>query len=321
MKHRVIKPVSTAGFLLFVTLVTPSDVARSQGYIDLEAEREAARSTSGQTTASGDASYANSPEAMTADPAMDPAGGIRPYSGQTTTVVPLQVDPTPDGDTAVNTGSMVIQLQQLQEEVRRLTGLVEEQASEIQRLKEQGLERYIDLDRRMAELAVSAGAGAPPGVAGEDTGGGFTFGGSSPRPGDNLAGTGSPAVEPGEEAAYQAAYNHVKARNFSEAVEAFQKFLEQYPLGAFAPNAHYWLGELYLVLDPPDPELARQSFKLLLDQYPENPKVPDALYKLGKVHYLKGNRERSRSYLDRVIAEYPGHPAAQLSRDFLDENF
>ena len=64
-----------------------------------------------------------------------------------------------------------------------------------------------------------------------------------------------------------------------------------------------------------------QNFKLLLDQYPENAKVPDALYKLGKVHFLKGNRERSREYLDQVIRQYSGHPAAQLSRDFLDENF
>ena len=321
MKHRVIKPVFTAGFLLFATLVTPSDGARAQEYIDLEAEREAARSTSGQSTVSGDASYRDSPDVMSPNPVVEPAGGIRPYSGQTTTVVPLQVDPTPDGSSGIDTGSMVIQLQQLQEEVRRLTGLVEEQASEIQRLKEQGLERYIDLDRRMAELAVSAGSVVSPGVAGEEAGGGLTFGGSASRPADNRAGVDSPAAEPGEEAAYQAAYSHVKTRNFPEAVEGFQKFLERFPLGAYAPNAHYWLGELYLVLDPPDPELARQSFKLLLDQYPENPKVPDALYKLGKVHFLKGNRERSRSYLDRVIAEYPGHPAAQLSRDFLDENF
>jgi tol-pal system protein YbgF len=106
-------------------------------------------------------------------------------------------------------------------------------------------------------------------------------------------------------------------------VNSFRAFLEQYPFGRFAPNAHYWLGELYLVAEPPDPELARQSFKLLLDQYPEDPKVPDALYKLGRVHFIKGNRDRSREYLDRVIAQYgdENHPAAQLARDFIDENF
>ena len=79
------------------------------------------------------------------------------------------------------------------------------------------------------------------------------------------------------------------------------------------------MGELYLVVEPVDPEAARQNFQVLLDQYP-NDKVPDALHKLGRVHALKGNEERSREYLDRVIAEYgaDGHPAAQLAQDFID---
>ena len=128
-------------------------------------------------------------------------------------------------------------------------------------------------------------------------------------------------ADPAEEAAYQAAYSYVKSRNFTAAVDAFQDFLGRHPLGAYAPNAHYWLGELYLVVDPSEPELARQNFKLLLDQYPKNAKVPDALYKLGKVHFLKGSRDRSREYLEQVIREYTSHQAAQLARDFLDENF
>jgi tol-pal system protein YbgF len=126
--------------------------------------------------------------------------------------------------------------------------------------------------------------------------------------------------EVGEQEAYQAAYGLVRERQFSEALTAFSEFLNAYPFGRFAPNAHYWLGELYLVVEPVDPEAARQNFQVLLDQYPNDRKVPDALYKLGRVHALKGNAERSRSYLDRVIAEYgaEGHPAAQLAQDFID---
>ena len=73
-----------------------------------------------------------------------------------------------------------------------------------------------------------------------------------------------------------------------------RNFLSNYPFGRYAPNAHYWLGELYLVVEPPDPELARQNFKLLLDQYSADPKVPDALYKLGRVQFIKGNRDSDR---------------------------
>jgi tol-pal system protein YbgF len=124
----------------------------------------------------------------------------------------------------------------------------------------------------------------------------------------------------GEQEAYQAAYGLVRERQFSDALTAFAAFLGEYPFGRFAPNAHYWLGELYLVVEPVDPESARQNFQVLLDQYPNDRKVPDALYKLGRVHALKGNQERSREYLQRVISEYggDGHPAAQLAKDFLD---
>jgi tol-pal system protein YbgF len=97
-------------------------------------------------------------------------------------------------------------------------------------------------------------------------------------------------------------------------------FSSAYPDGRYAPNAHYWLGELFLVIDPPDPEAARQSFMLLLNQYPDNAKVPDALYKLGRVQFIKGNSARAREYLNRVMREYPDSSAARLASDFIDEN-
>jgi len=76
-------------------------------------------------------------------------------------------------------------------------------------------------------------------------------------------------------------------------------------------------------VQPPDLEQARQSFNQLLTQYPTNSKVPDALYKLGRVHFMKGNRDKSREYLDRVINEYgsTNSSAVKLAQDFIDQNF
>jgi len=298
----VAKPVISAGFF---TSALIASFATAQNYIDVEAEREAARRASEATPA---------PSVQQDSGSGYSVSGIKPYAGQTTAAAPMPAV-NPSASQEMNVGSLVIQLQQLQEEVMRLNGLVEQQSAEISRLKQQSLDRYVDLDRRIADIAVG-GSPATVSVASVDGGNNgemLTFGGlESEKP---------PALQPGEESAYQSAYGYVKTKNFSEAVEGFKKFLQKFPYGRYAPNAHYWLGELYLVIDPPEPELARQSFQLLLDQYPNTPKIPDALYKLGKVHYLKGNSERSREYLDRVITGYPGHPAAQLATDFLSENF
>lgn len=246
------------------------------------------------------------------------AAVIRGYSGSTVVVEPVlgaASDPQSAGD-------MVLRLQQLEADIRRLNGMVEEQQRLIRLLSEQSLERYIDMDRRLLALSGQS----------DDTGG--QTNGDSVASGDNRvaadgsavgaqSGSAQVSAEPGEQVAYREAYNLVRSREFATAIEHFNAFLAQYPFGRFAPNAHYWLGELYLVVDPADPELARQNFQLLLDQYPSHAKVPDALYKLGRVHFLKGNPDRAREFFDRVVREFgsQNHPAAQLAQEFLNEQY
>lgn len=215
---------------------------------------------------------------------------------------------------SMDSRSLALRVQQLEEEIRRLNGLVEEQASLLMRLQDQSLERYVEMDRRLAAIGTVDSSVVIEGD--EET--------DSPAPDDTVPSVNVPVavaeVQPGEREAYQSAYGLVRERQFEAAVDAFNTFLASYPFGRFAPNAHYWLGELYLVIEPVDPESARQNFQLLLDQYPNDRKVPDALYKLGRVHALKGNVDRSKEYLNKVIADYGAeqHPAAQLARDFLD---
>jgi len=215
---------------------------------------------------------------------------------------------------SMDSRSLALRVQQLEEEIRRLNGLVEEQASLLMRLQDQSLERYVEMDRRLAAIGTVDSSVVIEGD--EET--------DSPAPDDTVPSVNVPVavaeVQPGEREAYQSAYGLVRERQFEAAVDAFNTFLASYPFGRFAPNAHYWLGELYLVIEPVDPESARQNFQLLLDQYPNDRKVPDALYKLGRVHALKGNVDRSKEYLNQVIADYGSqqHPAAQLAKDFLE---
>jgi tol-pal system protein YbgF len=247
-------------------------------------------------------------------PAAEPAG-VLPYRSADTavntgTARPLSVAPT-------DSRAVVIRVQQLEEEIRRLNGLVEEQASLLARLQDQTLERYVEMDRRLAVLGAAEDAVSAVAATGATEGGVVV----DPQDGGtDTAQAPVPEAQPGEQEAYQSAYGFVRERQFDQALIAFNAFLAAYPYGRYSPNAHYWLGELYLVVEPVDPESARQNFQLLLDQYPADRKVPDALYKLGRVHALKGNEDRSREYLTRVIDEYGAeqHPAAQLAQDFLD---
>lgn len=300
--------------------------ALAQDYVDVEAER------SGRTTSSEPASTAPSttdPYARPSEPYPAPAS-TDPYSVQPSqsypatsyglnnapagaaVTAPSSTAPANVATGGQNMGTLYIQMQQLQQEVMRLNGIVEEQANEVRKLKSQSLERYVDLDKRLS--AIGAGAAATAGSGGS----------AAATPGPSVSAGSSGASElPGEGDAYRGAYSLVRGQQFDKAVDAFQQFLRNYPDGKYAANAHYWLGELYLVIDPPDLEASRQAFTLLLNQYPDNPKAPDAMYKLGKVQFLKGNREKSKEYLERVISKYgnTNSSAVKLARDFLAENF
>lgn len=295
-------------------------MAQAQDYVDVEAER------AGRTSAAAPATSAVPAAPAPADPYARPPASD-PYSVQParsypansygvnsapagTAVVASPSAPAAAGGASQNVGNLFLQVQQLQQEVMRLNGLVEEQANELRKLKDQSLERYVDLDKRLS--AVSGGAVASSGGAGQvvkGSSGSVSLGGGSEIP--------------GEAEAYQSAYSLVRSQQFDQAVDAFTQFLRNYPDGKYAPNAHYWLGELYLVVQPQDLESSRQAFSLLLAQYPDNPKAADAMFKLGKVQYLKGNREKAREYLDRVIRDYgnSNSSAVKLAKAFIDENY
>ena len=281
-------------------LVLPIPAATAQEYIDVEAERRAAQS--GENATGANAGDENATGANAPGGAVSYGIGDIPAEGVTRTL------PPPAPPAADNIGGLFNQVQQLQQEVMRLNGIVEQQAYELRQLKEQSLERYLDIDRRLASGAAlpggaSAAAGAAPAASRQPS-----------------SATAVVAEQPGEAEAYRAAYALVRGQEFDAAVTAFTRFLQNFPDGRYTPNAHYWLGELYLVIEPADPEAARQSFMLLLGQYPDNAKVPDALYKLGRVHYIKGNPDRAREFLDRVRRDYPDSSAAQLAGDFIDQN-
>ncbi len=197
-----------------------------------------------------------------------------------------------------------LQLQTLQQEVMELRGIVEEQGHQLRTLKQQSLDRYIELDRRLA----SGGGDAAPSSKSSSTS-------STP--------SASNAVPMDEIDAYRNAYELVKAKQFPQAIVSFEQFLKKYPTSTYAPNALYWSGELQLVTTPRDLKAAKQAFSTLLQQYPDHSKGPDAMYKLGKVLYLSGDKAASKKILNELIQKHgdSNRSAIKFARQFLQDNF
>jgi len=199
-------------------------------------------------------------------------------------------------------GELFLQLQQLQDEVSRLRGMLEEQQYEIRRLKQESLERYQDLDSRLSGAVAGQGA---PGAA-------IDAGGVPVPPAGQAAASSEPGDPEKEKLYYDAAFDLIKAKDFDKASQAFTAFLRKYPNSRYAGNAQYWLGEVSLAKG--DLQAAGQAFARVSRNYPKHAKVPDSLYKLADVERRLGNTDKARSALEQVIKLYPGSSAAQLAQ-------
>ena len=242
---------------------------------------------------------------------------------------------------------MIIELQQMREEMRELRGLVEAQSQEIEDLKRRQRDQYLDLDGRISAL----GTAAQPAVT-QPVDTGIQLGRTvspdpepvaetpdvqSPPPPQDLPEVRAPIdsqaeiitldaprsagvreMQPPTEAeqrAYDQAFLALRETRYADAAEGFDRFLRDHPNSSFAPNAQYWLGEVYYVTR--DFETALSQFNRLLTAYPSSSKEPDALLKIGFSHYELQQWPEARAALEQVIAANPGSNFSRLAENRL----
>ncbi|WP_296246348.1 tol-pal system protein YbgF [Pseudomonas sp. UBA4194] len=206
-------------------------------------------------------------------------------------------------------GELFMQLQQMQEDIARLRGQVEVQQNDIQRLKQEGLERYQELDSRIGSGVAPAPAAQPDNSS---AGGAISAAGAPSASASQPAAGTEPADPAKEKLYYDAAFDLIKAKDFDKASQAFGAFLRKYPNSQYAGNAQYWLGEVNLAKG--DLQGAGQAFAKVSQAYPKHSKVPDSLYKLADVERRLGHIDRVKGILQQVVTQYPGTSAAQLAQ-------
>ncbi|MFJ2289347.1 tol-pal system protein YbgF [Pseudomonas iridis] len=209
-------------------------------------------------------------------------------------------------------GMLFNQLQQMQDQISRQQGVIEELQNQVARMKQESLERYQDLDRRI-------GSGVAPAATPENSSaGGDASAAAGAAAGAGAAAAQAPAAgsEPADPAKeklyYDAAFDLIKAKDFDKASQAFSAFLRKYPNSQYAGNAQYWLGEVNLAKG--DLQGAGQAFAKVSQLYPKHNKVPDSLYKLADVERRLGHTDKVKGILQQVVAQYPGTSAAQLAQ-------
>ena len=225
--------------------------------------------------------------------------------------------------------NLVIQVQEMQDEVRSLRGQLEEQSRELENLKRRQRDQDLDLDHRLSQVrnAQPVTTGGP--VVTAPRGPTVSPAEDSPEVRDPMESQsqvvpiGQPAAQTqaapvsaaDEKATYDQAFQALKELRYADAAEDFQSFLDQYPNSEYADNAQYWLGESYYVTRNYD--IALTAFESLLNQYPESPKSPDALLKIGYTHYELEQWDSARAALTQVQENYPDTTLSRLAENRL----
>ncbi|MBM3488703.1 MAG: tol-pal system protein YbgF [Alphaproteobacteria bacterium] len=233
-----------------------------------------------------------------------------------------------DARAAVN---LELRLTQLENELRHLTGKVEELAhgraqlqSRLDKLAQETEFRLSQLERGGAPAATAPGADRPPAQvvrpAAPPPGGATTDAnrnlGTPPRdlgtvprdavvPGPQRAGL--PAGTPQEQYDYAIGLL-VRDQNLPEAEQALKAFIAANPSHALAANAHYWLGETYFTQK--QYQQATLAYAEGYQKFPRSERAPETLLKLGvSFTHLNKLKEACAAYGQLLEA----HPNAATS--------
>ena len=180
----------------------------------------------------------------------------------------------------------------LEEEIRDLRNILEENSILVDRSLELQQQRYLDLDARILEI--SKISSEKPSSADED----------------------AQYLDTEEKELFKSALILFEESRFAEALEIFSQIIITFPDGSFTADAYFWSGELFLAQEMF--EDAKLSFKNVVDNFYQHSRTPDSLFKLGEIYRIEGDIERSLEFYDKVKEDFPDSGASQLAKKSLE---
>ncbi|NKB47029.1 MAG: tol-pal system protein YbgF [Legionellales bacterium] len=200
-------------------------------------------------------------------------------------------------------------LNTLRQEMYQLQGQLDVQAQQLQHMKQQQQEFYQAMENRLTQLVQKDTPTTKTSAAAAS---------STERNRAVKSAAKSRSTNPAaEQAAYVAAYELVRKKNYPQAIKSMRTFIERYPDSQYAANAHYWLGELYLA----EQQLKESTveFEIVLNKFPNSTKVAPAMLKLGYAYLGLGEDHKAKQQLQKVQQQFPGSHAARLAAARLKE--
>jgi tol-pal system protein YbgF len=246
------------------------------------------------------------------------------YRGTSPGGAPVPMSPV-DSQAAVN---YEVRFGQIDEQMRGLTGQIEEITYSVAQMKRRLDTLASDIDQRLAALehgpaaggaaAVAPGGPDPRALAAAPKGAGANP--AEPASQSGVLGQigGDQAAAPAARAAaapasgtpqeqYNYAFGLLRQANYPAAEQSLRAFVQRYPTDPLAGNAQYWLGETYYVRQ--DYNNAATVFAEGYQKYPKGGKAADNLLKLGMSLGQLGQKADACRAFARLDRDFPSAPS------------
>lgn len=192
---------------------------------------------------------------------------------------------------------MLGRVERLQAEIQELRGLVEQQAHEINNLKQRQQNSYTDIDARLQQLE----------------------GGENITRAEKEAEL-VPLIEPepisvksteSEKAAFSKAFKSVRNSDYQQSITLLNQFIEDYPKGEYSDNATFWLASVYKVVN--DLPAAKKNFQAVYTHFPESDKAGLAMLKLADIYFEENNQQQAIRLYTQVSTQYADTTSAHMA--------
>lgn len=228
----------------------------------------------------------------------------------------------------VSPASLAAQLNDIQDQIRQLKGMIEENQHRQSRVETDMKSLNEDMDYRLRALEEKAGMGAVPGAADQAL---------TPPPG-----TPAPPIQPvqtlppqsnnvqpvptdtaptetagaGEYSSakeqYDAAFKLMNQAKYAEAGAVLESFTQRYPKDPLLGNVYYWLGETYYVRE--NYVKSADNFRQGFETMPDGVKAPDNLLKLALSLNMLNKKRESCVVLKQLQIKYQGSSSPVLQK-------
>lgn len=228
------------------------------------------------------------------------------------------VEDTPITNTNIN-WQLIQKIERLESDLRGLRGKIEEQDNEINQIKNDLQNRYTDLDQRLELLTekINSDAAADTEEDNQQDTKEDNQQDTSPSTTDTVNQTAvatpptktssstSNTVSP-DEAAYTVALEAYQQGGAIKALAPMQSFIKNNPNSPYISNAHYWLAEFYLGIDPANYPEAQKNYETVLRTYPNSAKASRAVYRLYSIaQNVDHNSVQAALYKNILLQKYP----------------